>query len=111
MNTLELAKKYLNIFFITHDFESLDTIFDQELDFSGPFFESKNLKVYMDSLVNDPPDNCQYELVEEYDNGESACLVYHFTKAKKSTLMSQLFWSDGGKIIKIRLIFDPTKIT
>ena len=111
MKTIELAKKYLDIFFITHDFDSLYEIFDEKLDFKGPIFESNNANDYISSLVGDPPKNCEYELVGDYDNGESVCLVYNFTKAEKATLMSQIFWSNGEKITKIRLVFDPTKIT
>ncbi|MES9852024.1 MAG: hypothetical protein ABW170_09355 [Candidatus Thiodiazotropha sp. L084R] len=110
MKTLELVKKYLDIFFKSHDFESLIEIFDEKLDFKGPLFESNNSREYIYSLINDPPGNCEYELVGEYDNGESVCLVYNFIKAEKATLMSQIFWSNGEKITKIRLVFDPTKI-
>ncbi|MES9969678.1 MAG: hypothetical protein ABW092_06555 [Candidatus Thiodiazotropha sp.] len=111
MKTIELAKKYLDIFFVTHDFDALYEIFHEQLDFKGPLFESSNATDYISSLAADPPIDCEYELVGEYDSGESACLVYDFTKAGKATLMAQIFWSDGTRISKIRLVFDPTKIT
>ncbi|WP_281559826.1 hypothetical protein [Thalassomonas sp. RHCl1] len=111
MNTIELAKKYLDVFFKTQEFDSLYEIFDEELDFKGPFLQSYSAKAYIESLKAAPWESCEYEIREEYENSNSACITYLFRKGRKCTLMSQQFWGTNGKINKVRLIFNAADIT
>ena len=111
MKALELAKKYLVIFFQTQKFDSLYDIFSENLDFEGPFFKSQKAKVYIDSLTESPWEACEYEILQEYGASNSACLIYKFRKGDKSTIMAQTFECSNGKIEKIRLIFNERDLT
>lgn len=47
-----------------------------------------------------------YSLIEKYENENSACLIYNFTKTGIQTTLAQTLRIDGGKIKEIILIFD-----
>ncbi len=111
MKRIELARKYLKVFFETQGLDELYDLFTDKLDFQGPFLQSNTAEEYIDSLKESPWESCNYEIVEEYENADSVCITYIFKKEKKCALMSQLFWFSEGKISKIRLIFDATDIT
>ncbi|WP_444935231.1 hypothetical protein ACJJIW_11605 [Microbulbifer sp. JMSA004] len=111
MKEIELARKYMDIFFETKDFDSLDLILDENLDFDGPLFKCKSAKEYIESLKASPPVNVSYEMVEEFRNPNSICYIYKFTKNCRSTLIVQTFHFNVGRISKIRLIFNPEEIS
>ncbi len=106
MSPLELAHKYMEIFFSGGDIEELGHIFSKDFTFSGPFYEFDSAEAYLDSLRSDPPENFCYELIRSFENESSACLVYQFSKTGISTPMAQMFEVSNGKICKILLIFD-----
>ena len=111
MKEIDIAKKYLEIFFESKDFDSLARLFDKNLDFKGPFYEFGSAHDYIESLKSSPPIDVSYKIVEEFSSQNSVCIIYNFTKNGKSTLMSQTFWFADGRIKKIRLIFNPEEIT
>ena len=110
MKRMDLVNRYLNVFFNSQEFDSLHTIFHENLVFNGPFINTENAKQYVDLLKNDVWEKCDYEMVEQYENTNSICINYRFKKSGKSTLMSQLFWFSKGRISKIRLIFNAEEI-
>ncbi len=111
MNKIELARKYLHIFCESKEFDSLGALFDEHLDFQGPFYKFSSAFDYIDALKASPPVDVSYEIVEEFGNENSVCIIYKFSKRSKSTLMAQTFWFSSGRINKIRLIFNPKEIT
>ena len=111
MTPLTLAKKYMEVFYESGDFESLYEIFDQNIIFVGPLYKFDNAKDYINSLIGSPPIECTFKIMEEYETEGSACLIYEFSKNGKTTLMSQSFSISGDKINQIRLIFNVGDIT
>ncbi|WP_444916350.1 hypothetical protein [Microbulbifer sp. JMSA003] len=111
MNKIELARKYMEIFYESKDFDSLDLILDEKLDFEGPLFKCKSAKEYIESLKASPPVDVSYEMVEEFHNPNSTCYMYRFTKNCRNTLMAQTFHYKVGRISKIRLVFNPEEIS
>jgi len=106
MTPLDLANKYMEILFTGNDPEELKEILSDNCNFSGPLFHFKSAQEYIDSLIKDPPFNFNYKIIKSYEDNQSACLIYKFTKRGISTIMSQLFEVSDNKISAIRLIFD-----
>ena len=60
----------------------------------------------MRSLKKDPPTNVHYEMEEIFENENSVCLIYQFSKPGVKTRMVQTFQIAEAKICKIKLVFD-----
>ncbi len=106
MKPMELALKYMEIFFSGENIEELRHLFAEDLTFRGPLYEFNSAQDYIHSLKLDPPREFTYEIIGSFENSSSARLVYRFTKPGVSTLMAQLFEVSDDKINKIVLVFD-----
>lgn len=106
MSPLDLALQYMEIVYSGRDFERLYRIVSADLIFQGPFFRADTAREYVESLIADPPDAFEYEILHAFESGESANLIYEFSKPGVLTPMSQLFDTIDGKIAHILLIFD-----
>lgn len=106
MRPLELANQYMEIFFESGEIDSLEDILSVDCVFRGPFYQFHTASEYIESLRSDPPVNLSYQLIEAFENKDSACLVYEFTGQSVSTLMSQTFRITGDRISEILLVFD-----
>jgi hypothetical protein len=105
---MELALKYMEIFFSGENIEELRHLFAEDLTFRGPLYEFNSAEDYIDSLKSDPPQGFAYEILSSFENSSSARLVYRFSKPGVSTLMAQLFEVSDDKISKIVLVFDTS---
>lgn len=106
MKPLELALKYMEIFYSNTDIADLDQILAADLSFEGPFFQYDCAANYLESLRDDPREGLAYKLIHSFEDSSSACLVYQFSKPGISIPMAQLFEIEDGKISRIVLIFD-----
>lgn len=106
MTPIELALRYLEIFFSGNDLEALRPLFADDLIFEGPFFTFSSADAYLDSLRDDPPAGMAYELLATFERASSVCLIYRFSKPGVQTPMAQWFEIQGEVIRKIVLIFD-----
>ena len=111
MKPMELALKYMEIFFSGENLEELGDLFAKDLTFRGPLYEFNSAEDYIDSLKSDPPQEFAYEILSSFESSSSARLVYRFTKPGVSTLMAQLFEVSDDKISKIVLVFDTSAFT
>lgn len=84
----------------------LNALLSTDCQFKGPLYEFNSAAEYIDSLKADPPVDFAYELIEAFEDDQSACLVYLFKKSGISTPMTQVFEVVEGKISRILLIFD-----
>lgn len=50
----------------------------------------------------------QYSILKLFVDGENVCLLYDFLTSDKAVYMSSWYRVEGGKIISIRTIFDPS---
>jgi hypothetical protein len=103
---LELALKYMEIFYSGKKLERLADILAEDLLFTGPFYTFNSAEDYIKSLKNDPPKGMKYEIIKSFEDESSACLIYKFQKKNISTTMAQFFEVKDEKISKINLIFD-----
>ncbi|MCG7874586.1 MAG: nuclear transport factor 2 family protein [Candidatus Thiodiazotropha lotti] len=104
----ELAKSYMKSFFGNEPLKNMEPLLADNLIFDGPFHKSSSAKEYLDALRKNPPIDVHYVLEEVYENQNSACLVYIFSKAGIQTRMAQIFEVEGEKICKIKLVFDAS---
>ena len=108
MKPLELAQRYMDIFFTGENPEELGHIFSDDFSFSGPFYHFDSAGDYINSLKTDPPEGCEYKIIQTYEDNTSACLIYEFSKSGVNTPMVQTFEIINGKINKILLVFDTS---
>ena len=111
MAPLKLANRYMEVFYGEEPIECLTEIFSEKFSFKGPFHEFNTSEEYIESLKSDPPVGVEYKIIEAYENENSACLVYQFSKPGMSTIMSQMFEVANGKISGIILVFDTKAFT
>lgn len=96
----------MTILFDDGDLEELMEVFADEFHFSGPFYEFGSARAYVDALKAGPFRDYSYEIIGEFENGDSACVVFRFIKPGISVIMSEYFGVTNGKIGKILLVFD-----
>ncbi len=108
---MDLAKKYMDSFFGKKPLETMESLLADDLVFDGPFYSYCTSKEYLDSLRENPPIDVQYDLEEFYQNENSVCLIYLFSKPGVETRMAQTFEVADGKICKIKLVFDTNAFT
>ena len=65
MKPLDLALRYMEIFFSGSDLEALRPLFADDLVFEGPFYTFDSAEAYLDALRNDPPEGMAYEFLAE----------------------------------------------
>ena len=98
-------------FFGKAPLESMEAILAENFIFEGPFHRSTSAKAYLEALKEDPPMNVNFEMEEVFENQNSACFVYQFSKPGVKTRMAQTFEVCDGKICKIKLVFDTKAFT
>lgn len=106
MKPLELALKYLEIFFSGGNLDELKNLFADNLSFIGPLYKFSTADNYINSLKENPSKGMKCEIIRSFENENSACVVYQLQKENVSTPMAQLFDTENGKLNKIVLIFD-----
>lgn len=111
MKPLDLALKYMNIFYSSTDITALRPLLADNLVFEGPLFQFDSAEAYLDSLKGDDRAGLSYELIQSFAQESSACVIYQFSKPGISVPMAQLFEIEEEKISKIVLIFDTGPFT
>ncbi|MHA1988712.1 MAG: nuclear transport factor 2 family protein [Promethearchaeota archaeon] len=106
MKPLDLALLYMQIFYSEKDVKELREISAKDLTFIGPLYKYNSAQDYINSLIEDPPGRTKYEIVKSFEDENSACLIYQFSKEGVSVPMAQMFEVENDKIKKINLIFD-----
>ena len=106
MSALDLARTYMDVFYSGRDAEELRPILADDLVFEGPFLRCASAREYIDSLRGDSRDEMSREMLWEFEDGESACLVYRFSKPGVETTMAQVFEARCGRIARITLVFN-----
>ncbi len=106
MPAVDLVIQYLDIFFSGENLTELYDIFSADLKFHGPWINCTSPREYIESLQEDPPEECSYEIIHIFEKNNYVNIIYRFKKPGITTLMSQLFEVHNEKIVAIQLIFD-----
>lgn len=108
---IDLAKGYMNSFFGQAPIDEMESLLADDLIFDGPFHKSATAKEYLNILRENPPKDVHYNLENVYEDENSVCLIYLFSKPGVETRMAQTFEITDGKICKIKLVFDTNAFT
>ena len=111
MSALDLAFRYMEIFFSGKELDRLQGILHDDLKFRGPLYQFNSAREYIASLQADPPIDCSYKIFHAFEKENVVNLLYNFEKPGISAIMSQLFEVRDSKIINIVLIFDSAAFT
>ena len=106
MTPLELALRYMDIFFSGRDLARLHDILAADLRFRGPFHRFETARDYVESLVASPPVQCSYHMLHTFEHERHAQLTYEFIKPGVRTPMAQLFETRDARIVEMVLVFD-----
>lgn len=106
MSPLEIAHKYMDCFYGQAPLEGMAQLLAEDMKFTGPLYKFETGQDYFMSLLADPVENASYEILYEYQNNKTACLIYLFRKPGVETVMSQVFEVTNDKINNILLVFD-----
>jgi len=115
MRPLELALKYMEIFYSGRNLDEMSDLLAEDLAFSGPFREYHTAEAYVQSLKSSPPKAMEYRIIGSYESSSSACLVYEFSKPGISVPMAQMFEVKGDRISRILIMrgveLNPASLT
>ena len=111
MRPLQLALKFMEVFFGGKDIEALRQLFAVDLKFKGPFYSSDTADEYIRALKSDPPRGLDYRILGLNEKKTSARLLYLFSKPGIRTPMDQTFEVNDGKITEMLLNFDAKVFT
>lgn len=92
--------------FCSGDIDGLKPLLASELSFTGTFYTFSSASEYLDSLRNDPPEACSYNVLSVTENEDSVAVFYEYEKQKKIMHIAQLFKMRKHKIHEILLVFD-----
>ncbi len=110
MKPLDLAHQFLNLFYSGQpsDLNRLDNILAEDLVFDGPLNSYSTSADYIQDLHASPPVGMSFDVVNQFESDDTACVVYTFRKETIETTMVQIFKTSDGLIVSIRLIFDAS---
>ena len=111
MKPIDLALRYMEIFYSGKDLDRLKNILAEDLSFTGPLYTFSSAEEYINSLKEDSPRGMKYEIIKSFEDENGACLIYNFHKESISITMAQWFEVKADKISKINLIFDTDAFT
>ena len=63
MKPLQLALKYMEVFFGGKDMEALRPLFAKNMQFKGPLYSSETAEEYIRALKSDPPCGLDYRIL------------------------------------------------
>ena len=111
MSPLEIAKKYMESFYGEAPLDAMLPLLSENLIFKGPFVEFDTALEYFESLKENPPEGVSYKILNTFENENTVCMIYEFSKPGVITPMAQIFEVVDDKITNIRLIFDTNAFT
>ena len=65
---MELALKYMEIFFSEENIEKLSQLFAEDFTFRGPLYEFDSAEDYINSLKSNPPHGFADEIIGSFEN-------------------------------------------
>ncbi len=105
MENREVAMEFLRCF-CAGDINGLVPLLAEDLQFTGPFHHCSSSDAYLDSLKNDPPEQCGYRVFSVMEGGDSVSIYYDYEKSDGAITIAQLFTFKKQKISEILLVFD-----
>ena len=110
MTNEELARAYLN-YFCGGDIDGMEAILAPDLIFTGTLHSYHSRTEYLDSLRQDPPEECGCNILSITENKASVAVFYEYIKPDQRIQIAQLFKFDHQQITEVLLIFDARDIS
>ena len=105
MTNQEIAIKYLSNF-CEGAINELEPLLAPALSFTGTLKSYSSAKEYLASLRDDPPEQCNYNILSITENDNFVGLFYEYVKSDKSLRVAQLFKIKDQLIHEVLLVFD-----
>lgn len=106
----EIAENYVQCF-CGNDVQGLAALLAPGLRFTGPLYNFNSAQDYLESLENDPPEECGYEIFSVTENEDCVALFYKLSKPDRVISIAQLFRIERQKIQETVLVFDTRAAT
>ena len=108
--SLALARRYLALFESGVELERLLDLLHPALRFEGPLASFHSARDYVAALQADPPRGCRVHPLHESGDAHRACLFYELESGGARFPVAQLFDVEDGRITRIRLVFDASRL-
>ena len=105
MTKRDVVMEYLRCF-CAGDIDSLQPLLATELNFTGTFHNYGSASEYLDSLKDDPPEECGCKVLSITENEDTVAVFYEYQKPKRVMQIAQLFKIKEERIHDILLVFD-----
>ena len=79
MSNREVAMEFLRCF-CAGDVDGLASLLAEDFQSNGPFYNFSSAEEYLDSLRNDPPEQCGYRVLSLTEGGDSVSIYYDYEK-------------------------------
>jgi hypothetical protein len=110
MTNQEIAMAYLRCF-CEGDVEGMEPLLAPDLRVTGTLHTFESRKEYLDSLREDPPEECGYNVLGVTENEDSVALFYEYQKPDGLVQIAQLFRVRNQRIHEMLLVFDGRGFT
>jgi hypothetical protein len=110
MTNQEVVLAYIRRFCVG-DIDGMEPLIAPDLRFDGTFHQYLSRAAYLDSLRNDPPEKCGYEVISLTEGGDNVAVFYNYKKPDRVIKIAQLFKIKNQKISEVLLVFDGRGIT
>lgn len=105
MSNREVAMEFLRCF-CAGDLDGLAALLAEDLQFKGPFHHCSSSDAYLDTLKNDPPEQCSYRILSVTESGDRVSIFYDYEKRAGTITIAQSFTLRDHRISEILLVFD-----
>ena len=105
MNNRDVALEFVKCF-CSGDVKALVPLLAADLQLIGPLYQFNSADAYVDSLENDPPEQCGYRVLSITENEDSVSIYYDYERNEREITIAQLFKFKNQQIIEMRLVFD-----
>lgn len=105
MSNREVAMEFVRCF-CAGELNRLASLVTEDLQFKGPFHQCRSRDAYLDTLKNDPPEQCGYRILSVTESGDRVSIFYDYERRAGAITIAQSFTLRDQKIREILLVFD-----
>lgn len=108
MQTCQIEVSRLHIFAVSveGDIDGIEPFLVPELRLEGTLSTYNSASEYLNALIENPPEECDYKILIVTDNDGEVAVFYIYRKPNHNLPIAQLFKIRNNKIYEVLLIFD-----
>ena len=108
MNTKEIVKKYLAIFFSGQpDLDKIRAMLADNFTFQGPLMTANSADIYIAQLKAMGPLKMAVNIHQILSNDNQAAASYDFVTPRGNVPAVEWYWLENKKILRMKLHLDP----